>query len=144
MNPYKTPTSPLGNSPENPENSPWWRVFFWVTVLLTVLTILGLMSAENLGLFDYVDFIISLIAVLGLYGYAHYKPLGGVVFWRYFFYTALVETLVFSGLFPLLGIPRYGDVDVGYWHLFDIGYALIILRALYRYAYRSAFVWKLP
>lgn len=142
MNPYKPPSSSLETPDGKPKNSVWWRSFFWITLIFMLFGVLGLASTKGLTVLDYADFALSLIAVVGLYGFAYYKRVGNVVFWRYFFYVTLIETMVFSLVFPILGVPRYGETTINYWYIFEIAYGLLILWALHRYAYRSAFVWK--
>lgn len=142
MNPYEPPLSHLESSGGKPKNSIWWKLFFWISLLLTLMGVPGLAVTKGLTLLDYADFILSVMAVVGLYGFAYYKRIGNVVFWRYFFYATLIETLVFSLMFPLLGVPRYGAKTLNYWYFFEIAYSLLILSALHRYAYRSALVWK--
>lgn len=142
MNPYKPPSSPLGVPDGKPKNSVGWKVVFWTSLIFMLLGIPGWSSIKGLTVLDYADFALSWVAVAGLYGFAYYKRVGNVVFWRYFFYVTLIETMVFSLVFPILGVPRYGATAINYWYIFEIAYGLLILWALHRYAYRSAFVWK--
>jgi hypothetical protein len=141
-NPYEPPGSPLKGAHGRPRNTLWWKVFFWITLVLTLFTVLGVASIKGVSLMDYVDFALSLVAVVGLFGFAYYRPIGGVVFWRYFFYVALVEAVVYSLVFPALGVARYGDTSITYWYLFEIGYTVLILWAIYRYAYQVPIIWQ--
>ena len=140
-NPYKPPASSLGTSGGRPRISVWWKVFFWLSLIISVPSALAIASLKGLTLLDYADFALSLVAIVGLYGFSYGKRIGNVVFWRYFFYVVLVETTIISLVFPLLGLPRYGSADITSLYIIEIAIALLILSALYRYAYRSAFVW---
>ena len=111
--------------------------------MLTVLSLAAFPGLENLTLFDYVDFLLSLIALVGIFGFSYRKRIGTVVFWRYFFYAVLLETIVFIAVLPILGIPRYGTSDVGYsMMIFEIVYAVVFLWALYSYAYKDKLIWN--
>ena len=143
QNPYQPPDSELEPGGPPPRNSTGWRVFFWVSAFLIGLGVLAVPLIDNLTLLDLVDFATSIVALVGLFGFAYYKPVGGVVFWRYFFYFAALESFVFIILLPLLSTERYGDstsLDGAY--LFEIVYAYLMLTALYFYAYRRPFVWS--
>lgn len=143
-NPYKPPASSLETPGGGSKISVWWKVFFWLSLIISVPSALGVASIKGLTLLDYADFALSLVAIVGLYGFSYGKRIGNVVFWRYFFYAVLVETMIISVVFPILGLPRYGSAAVTPLYIIEIAIALLILSALYRYAYRSAFVWESP
>ena len=138
-NPYKPPDSPLSDSAGKPGRSAWWKGFFWLSAAFTLLSLPALATSKVLTPLDYADCVFTLIALVGLYGYSYSKRIGDVVFWRYFFYAALLETAVFTLVFPLVGVPRYGSTIINSWYIVEIAYALLVLLALYRYAYRAAF-----
>lgn len=106
------------------------------------LSTIGVSIMQNLTLFDYVDFLLSLIGTAGLWGFAYYKPVGKLVFWRYYFYVVLIESFVVTFLFPLLNIPVYGEITE-FNSMFIVGciYMAAILYAIYQYAYRRPFIW---
>ena len=143
QNPYQPPDSELEPGGPPPRNSTGWRVFFWISAGLVGLGVLAVPFIDNLTLLDLVDFGTSIVAVVGLFGFAYYRRIGGVVFWRYFFYFALLESFVFVILLPLIGAERYGEpTGMDGFYLFEIVYAYLILSALYFYAYRREFVWS--
>lgn len=130
--PYKPPES----------NSTSWKTFFWVTAALMALSIPGVATIQNLSIFDYLDFLISIAITVGLYGFAFYKPIGTVIFWRYFFYASAIESIIVSVLFPLAGIPVYGEATIfDAWYLIGSVYVIAMLYAIYQYAYRRPFIW---
>ena len=140
-NPYKSPNSELGTPDGKPQNSKWWKAFFWITFLFTLLGFIVIPFLDNLALYDYVDFALTVVVLVGLYGFSHYKQVGKVIYWRYIFYIALIQSIIFVLVFPLLGIPRYGSDTIDLMYFFEIAYTLIILLALNRYAYKVPFVW---
>ena len=140
--PYKPPQAPLEPKGAPDSNAIGWKIYFWLSAVFAVLGVVGISSPDNLTVFDYIDFALSVTAVVGLYGFAFYKRVGNVVFWRYFFYAALFETMFFSAVLPAMGVKRYGQVptfDAVY--LFEIVYAVLMLSALYMYAYKRSFIW---
>ena len=145
-NPYKPPQAPLEpESGPGSANTIWWKSYFWLTVVFAVLGLVGMSSLESSTVFDYIDFVISLTAVVGTYGFAYYKRVGNMVFWRYFFYVALLESVFFSAVLPAMGVKRYGEAPTfGALYLFEIAYAILLLTAIYQYAYRRPFIWTRP
>lgn len=142
-NPYQPPKTSIGNVGGKPKNSIWWKAFFWLTLVLMLLSAISLPFIDGLNLFDYADFMLSVVSVVGLYGFCFYRRLGNVVFWRYFFYVVLVESIIFSIVLPIMEIPRYGEVaDVTGWYIFEIVYTSLLLWAIYRYAYKVPFLWE--
>ncbi len=139
-NPYKQPEAPL---PPHPTNTIWWKLYFCLAAVLTILSLMGMPSLKTFTVFDYVDLILSAIAVVGLYGFAYYQRIGNVVFWRYFFYAALVESVFFSGILPAVGAKRFGqETTIDVYYLLEIALAVLMLVAIYRYAYKRPFIWS--
>jgi hypothetical protein len=141
-NPYQTPQSSLDSKPGKPNNTIWWKIFFGISAFFILLTVIMLPFMASTYM-DYVDMIVSTIGVVGLFGFAFYKPIVNVVIWRYFFYIALVESIIYSGALVFMGIKRYGEppsFDAIY--AFEIVYVALYLAALYLYAYRRNYIWK--
>jgi hypothetical protein len=140
-NPHKRPEAPL--EPAHPINTIWWKLYFWLAAALTILSLLGMSSPGSFTVFDYVDFILSATAVVGLYGFGYYERIGNVVFWRYFFYVALVESVFFSGILPAAGVKRFGqETTFDVYYLLEIALAIPMLAAIYSYAYKRPFIWS--
>ena len=96
----------------------------------------------NLSLVDYVDLAISATATVGLYGLAFQKRIGRIVFWRYFFYAAAIETLIVTFVFPLLGIPFYGQAfQFSTWYVIGSVFFTSIIYGNYIYAYKQPNIW---
>ena len=130
---------------DSEKNSIFWKIFFFMTAALMVLAMLGMavMEDSSLSFFDYIDFILSIISVFGLFGFAFYKSIGSIVFWRYFFYVVLIETIIYSLVFPIFGVEQYGQVfEINIWLLFQVIYTFFFLYAMHSYAYKCSFIWK--
>ena len=87
--------------------------------------------------------IVAIVSLGGLYGFAYYKPLINVVFWRYFFYVALLDLLLQFFVLPLLSVPNFGQTVTldGSYFVFLI-YNFAILYGLNHYAYKCPFIWS--
>ncbi len=143
QDPYKPPDSNPNLPAPKPANSLGWRVFCWLNGLLMTLAIVALPQMPALTLLDTVDLAVSIVATVGLYGFAYYRPIQTALFWRYFFYLALFEALGYSVLLPLVGVQRYGQEPAfDGFYLFEIGYAVLVLCALNMYAYKRPFIWR--
>jgi hypothetical protein len=142
-NSYRPPepdTKPAGKNPAR--NELLWRVFFWISAVLMTL-VMAFMPFEILSLFDAIDLLMSIVGTVGLYGFAYYKPVGNVVFWRYFFYFVLFESFVYTLILPLMGVEQYGQTvsfDGNYFTgLIYLGFYLVALNG---YAYKRPFIWE--
>jgi hypothetical protein len=141
--PSRPPKSDLNSDGQHQQNSPGWRLFFWVSAILMALVIVFVPLVDALSLFDWIDLGFSIVGTVGLYGFAYYKPLGSMIFWRYFFYAVLVESFIYSIVLPLAGAEQYGQpVNFDSSLLLSFAYLLFYLIALNAYAYKRPFVWK--
>ena len=107
--PYKSPLADLRSDGPKPKNSIWWKVFFWISAVGMLLVLISIPLFKSLSTFDYADILLSVIGVVGLFGFAYQKPIGSIVYWRYFFYVVLFESLFYSLVLPLVGYERYGE-----------------------------------
>ena len=142
-NPYQTPNTNVDPNEPEPKNTLFWKVFFWFNAIVTALTLISLPFIDLLSVIDQIDLIITLIAIAGLYGYAYYRPIGRVVFWRYFFYVVLFESLLYNFYLPLSGASRYGEpTPFDAYYIVEIIFVVFMLIAMHRYAYRLPFIWQ--
>lgn len=119
-----------------------FKTFFWLTVGLLSLSLVAPVSQQTATYFDRIDLFLSTFSLLGLFGVAYSKRVLNVVFWRYFFYFGIIETLFYSISLPLVGYERYGKPFVfDSFYVFEIVYAVILLYVLHTYAYRKPFIW---
>ena len=145
-NPYSPPESNLDQPEKKLPESIWWKVYFGISSFLILITIAGLFLIEEFKIskFDYVDFSLSMVAMTGLFGLAFSRPIGKQVFWRYFFYIALVETLFYSIALPMAGVARFGEVtSFDTWHAFEIAYTVPLIWGLYLYSFKRDYNWRI-
>ena len=138
----------LSSSPApagRPTNSTGWKVFFWLMTLLTYFGVRQMPTFDNLSLIELIDLIFTVITLAGMFGFAYYRALLNVVFWRYFFYALLLDMVILSIVYPLLGLSRYGRLPTfGIDYLLELALSSTILYAVYTYAYKRPFIWYNP
>ena len=143
-NPYKAPESDLSVEQVALPKTLWWKIYFFLLVLLTLAIIAWAVLAEP-GVFtltEFIDLVLSLIGLVCLFGLAFNKAIGQQVFWRYFFYVNMVSSLIFMIAFPIFGIEVYGEVSE--FNLeFGIGVLLVLplIWGSYLYGYRRGMLW---
>ncbi len=143
-NPFEPPQSEERIFLERGKNSIFWKVFFFISAMLMVLALLGIAVLDKslLSVFDYIDIFLSLISITGLFGFAFYKSIGNVVFWRYFFYAVLLETIIYNVIFPMFGVEQFGAaVTIDIWFIPQVICCYFFLFAMHSYAYRCPFIW---
>ena len=85
------------------ERSVFWKIYFWLLVCLTVLGSGVTFSEENFGIIEIIDLPMTLISIIGLYGYVFSKRIYTQSFWFFFFWVYLVFCFVY---------PVLSDIDI--------------------------------
>ena len=141
--PYQTPTSELGKRGRQHKRSLWWKIVFWFYIALFVLTLLALPLVGGLSVIDYFELAISIVGTVALFGFAYDKAVLTVAFWRYYFYVMLVETVVYTVVWPAAGFQRYG-MDTGFdgSYVFELCFVSALIYVMYVYSHRCDFLWE--
>jgi hypothetical protein len=129
-------------------SSLWWGYF----ALLFVLGGVGLFTSATAGVYDsFTPLLVTaitlgfdLVNIVGLYGYIRSIPLLAAAFWRVMLILLLARFLLTTSLFisDLFPWERTHEQYVALAGLLSPLLALPLLWALWRYAFRSAFVWR--
>lgn len=129
-------------------SSLWWGYF----ALLFVLGGVGLFTFAAAGVYDSftpllltaITSVFDLVCIVGLYGYIRSIPLLAAAFWRIILMLLLARFLLTTSLFisNLFPWERTHEQYVALAGLLSPLLALPLLWALWRYAFRSAFVWR--
>jgi hypothetical protein len=140
--PYKTPESDVEVITTISKTR--WKVFFWMTLVLEVLSIvLMIIDPDDSMPAMVIELIVYPILIIGLFGFAYDRKIFFRQFWSYklpigmafdlYLYYDLdwafesMEELYFSiGLIVVIGIPL----------------ALFQYLALYKYSFRSPEIWR--
>jgi hypothetical protein len=100
------------------------------------------MTWEGFSLLDVLDIPISLIALVGVFGYAYKRKIIGERFWQFWLFVAIGwDILVHGALEDFSDLGEISTIEIG------IGLAvaaLLILPqyiALYLYGFRSTALW---
>ena len=144
-NPYRPPESNLDLPVKQLRESIWWKVYFVLSILMTLLAFLGVALVDGLtvSVFDYVDSGFSLVALIGVFGFAFSIPIGKPDIWSYFFYLFVVETLFYSLALPISGEARFGEVaKFDGMYAFETAYLVPLIWALYLYAFKRNKLWE--
>lgn len=118
------------------------KSFFWLTSMLVSLSLISLIIKQTATFMDRLDLFLTIVATIGLYGFAYSKKIASIVFWRYYFYFGLIETFIYTVALPMMGFERYEMPFVFNGHyILELSYAVVLLYFLYLYAYRSPSIW---
>ena len=118
-----------------------WRLFFGLNCFFVVVNILSIPLLPSVGVIEIVDFTFTNVMFIGLCGFIFRKPLGSVVFWRYFFYANIMEAMVVLLIFPIAGVNLYGEPMTFNLWLLNIMNTFGNLLALNLYAYKMHALW---
>jgi hypothetical protein len=112
---------------------------------MTLLAFIGVALVDGLtvSVFDYVDSSLSLVALIGVFGFAFSIPIGKPNIWGYFFYLIVVESLFYNLALPVSGEARFGEVaKFDGMYAFEIAYLVPLIWALYLYAFKRNKLWE--
>ena len=131
------------------ERSILWQMYFVLFVCLNVLGVGILFSEENFGIIEIIDLPMTLISIIGLYGYVFSKRIHKQSFWFSFFWVYLVFSFVYPFLSEiefLADDPELSDAENKFLNIFVIVTMIpLILPAfigLLLYALPSNKLWK--
>ncbi len=142
-NPYDAPKSEVIAAGISPRSA-WWKVYFFVITLLSVLGMGSILLSEGVGVIDYIEFLMLLIATAGLYGFVFRKKVFVSGFWWPFLALYILLDLFYDSL---TGIDlREGIEDQEYYVSVLIGYALALpsYYGLFRFGDRRLHPWTSP
>jgi hypothetical protein len=112
----------------------WWY-YFW---LLIVLAAVPPIMHEGLG--DWLQWLLGLIPIAGLWGYLRSKPLGHRFFWMgYFIFAVLSVVYSASSLFQA---PPEWRLAFSLVFILCAAVAFPLFVALWRYGFRSPDIWR--
>ena len=140
--PYEPPSASLEAAPK-PVRSVGWKIYLWAIVSLIVLAYASFGPAWMQPL-DYIDFAISTVGLVGLFGYAYSRQIFSEEFWRIWLPIEVIWDLTYILVVTRMGLGNQID-DAPTNTLEDLLWMLIVLPlyvALFRYGHRSAALWR--
>ena len=131
------------------ERSILWKMYFVLFVCLNVLGVGILFSEENFGIIEIIDLPMTLISIIGLYGYVFSKRIHKQSFWFSFFWVYLVFSFVYPFLSEiefLADDPELSDAENKFLNIFVIVTMIPLILPAYigllLYALPSNKLWK--
>ena len=131
------------------ERSILWKMYFVLFVCLNVLGVGILFSEENFGIIEIIDLPMTLISIIGLYGYVFSKRIHKQSFWFSFFWVYLVFSFVnpfLSEIEFLADDPELSDAENKFLNIFVIVTMIPLILPAYigllLYALPSNKLWK--
>ena len=125
------------------ERSILWKMYFVLFVCLNVLGVGILFSEENFGIIEIIDLPMTLISIIGLYGYVFSKRIHKQSFWFSFFWVYLVFSFVYPFLSEiefLADDPELSDAENKFLNIFVI----VTMIPLILPAYIGLLLYALP
>ncbi|WP_022942894.1 hypothetical protein [Psychromonas hadalis] len=132
---------------EDPSNTPssnkrdkllWWKMFCGMNILFMYTLVLSAFKGNWPNPLYYVEIFITFFAGIVLFLFVSSKAVLGVVFWRYFFYVCLIETIIHETYKLLMVLPlltSYIEYSTG------LLYSIMLVRVVYLYSYKSHLIW---
>ena len=123
----------------------FWRIYA-VVLALILLPAYSLIMKASPGIYDYLDMIVSVGALMGFIGYAFEFRIISVNLWKFYFFLVigwdLFYNIVISMIFDMaVHLP---NEEKSSWTGVAVSFALIVPEyiALFLYGYRSAPLWE--
>lgn len=138
IDPYKPPVSDV--KVEEVKRKTIWKVFFWLILILEVLSLIDIAFDPNKPVNDLlIEAVIYSAILMGLFGYAYSKRIFNKLFWKFVFPIGIAYDL-----YDFYGVAEW---DWSFSSI-DIVFAIIVFPlmyfqylALYRYGFKSEEIW---
>ena len=116
-----------------------WKIYFCILTGLLLVLYAITFSGSVMGVVHYLDVPISLVALVGVYGYAFKRPIGHHNFWKIWFCLIVLWDAFYNLVLPEPAVFQPADLVA-----ILIGYGIIIpgYIALYLYGFRSQRLWE--
>lgn len=125
----------------------FWRIYS-VALALILLPTYSIIMKVSPGIFDYLDMIISVGALMGFIGYAYEFRIISMTLWKVYFFLAIAWDLFYNILISMVlnlavHLPFEEKTT---WVGVLVSFAIIIPEyiALFLYGYKSEMLWEEP
>jgi len=72
----------------------WWKIYFWVILVLTVVGMFGLLQNAPLAFIDVIDLVWSIFLLIGIYAYVYKKKIFSADAWKGIFYISILFLII--------------------------------------------------
>ena len=120
----------------------FWKIYFWVLVVLLAF------YHPSVGfprIWEVIDLVIDVIAIVGLFAFCWEKRILTRLFWRAFFPICIIWNVFYRYFIPeiqkvyLAPDPDwFKSVDI----IFSLVMSILLFIALYLYAFRRSELWE--
>jgi len=115
-----------------------WKIYFILIFMLSFLSILD-QNISEIKIYEFIDILISLVGIIGLFGFVFSHPILFQTFWKlvfiiFLFWDIIISMLYFDEIFNESGF------------LLKIFFFILIVPeyvALYLYGYKSKEIWDM-
>ena len=120
----------------------FWKIYFWI---LVVLLALYHASVGFPRIWEFIDLIHNIIAIVGLFGFCWERKIFTRLFWKIFLIVCIIWFLLYQYYIP--EIQRVYVAPAPQWFgLFDRVFSLVmnilLFVALYLYGFRRTYLWQ--
>jgi hypothetical protein len=119
-----------------------WKIYFIILSFLLLIAYFDIISKGS-TFFDYLDIIISLIALLGLFGYSFRKQIFEMRLWQTWLFVIVNWDILYNlVLTHTLGVAQ-NNIKLGFIeYIISVFMVLPEYIALYLYGFKSSDLWK--
>lgn len=112
-----------------------WKIYSWILAGCLAIAYYDIFS-ESAKIQDILDIPVSLVALVGLFGYAYKKKIGKRKFWQFWLLLLITWDILYNFF-----LKKYPDIPAGW---LAAGYLLFLPEyiALYKYSFTQRFQWN--
>ena len=123
-----------------------WKIYFWVFLLILLIGY-AVIFLGSPSIWDFLDVIISLIAISGLFSYAYQKKILSCNFWKAWLFVIFFWDIIYNLLLSqIFGLAQNISFDIEKLSIMEmiISWVLIIPEyiALYLLGFKSSDFWE--
>ena len=124
-----------------------WIIYFWLIALLVVVSAAARVylyfTREIVTFYDLIESLISLVAIVGLYGFAYQTPLSATMFWKIVWFLLLLSWIwSFFGVKNIEMIEKVGLANGTAIFALTSMIGIPALVGLFFYSFRSENLWS--
>lgn len=130
----------------------WWKIYFVVVLLLQIWAYSDGLPDNGIGIFKDLDFLFTIVMLMGLFGYAFKKRFLAQSFWKIWIFVIVVWDFLYG--FYIINYDMKNDPEIielmshNLLAVIAVIIALIIIAfilpsyiAVYLYGFRSNDIW---
>ena len=120
----------------------FWKIYFWLLIVLTLPSYLWQGFSRS---WEIIDFILFIVAMIGLFAFSWQKKMFTQLFWKTYLPTYIIWNVFYQYFLPLP--QKVSEVDLGglsqsmtatiTWIIF-----IPLIIALYLYGFKRTELWK--